>query len=53
MIAQGLTYERAMKATDHVQSKVSDVLNNSVMRALNAPKPEPPINKFLSERGLA
>jgi len=53
MIAQGLTYDRAMRATDNVQSKVSDVLNNSVTRALNAPKPEPPVNKFLSERGLA
>src|SRR5208283_178058 len=53
MIAQGLTYDRIMMATDNVQSRVSDILNNSVMRALNAPKPEPPINKFLLERGLA
>jgi hypothetical protein len=53
MIAQGLTYDRAMKATDNVQSKVSDILNNSVMRALNAPKPEPPVNRFFADRGLA
>jgi hypothetical protein len=53
MIAQGLTYDREMKATDHVQSRVSDILNTSVMRALNAPKPEPPINVFLKERGLS
>ena len=46
MIAQGLTYDRAMRATNHVESRVSDILNTSVMRALNAPKPEPPVNRF-------
>ena len=53
MIAQGLTFDRIMMANDGVRSRISDILNASVTRALNAPTPEPPVNAFLRERGLA
>jgi hypothetical protein len=53
MIAQGLTYDRVILSNEGVKSRVSDILNASVIRALNAPEQEPAVNTFLRERGLS
>ena len=52
MMDMGQTYDRIMGDGSQIQSRVSDVLNTAIMRALARPDPEPPVNKFLADRGL-
>ena len=53
MMQEGLTYERLMNPAETPAAKVSEVLNNLAFRFMAREMPEPPINKFLAEKGLA
>lgn len=53
LISQGLTYNRVMVTPDHLEAKISEILNAKIFTMLNAPVDEPEPNQYLSDRGLA
>jgi hypothetical protein len=46
------TYEREMKLQNPQKMRIQDKINMMIAQTLAKPEPEPPVNKFLADRGL-